>query len=86
MHAAWGELPQGGDNDGMVPTSSQIHGDIIHAATADHLDVIGHLWEPAHQPPHHDWIASGSGFGRRDFESLWHAIARAIVDSSRARA
>ena len=65
----------------MVPTNSQIHGRIIHAATADHLDVIGHLEERDHVPPHHDWIASGSGFGRRHFEAMWRDIASAILDA-----
>ena len=79
LRGAWGSLPTADDNDGMVPTSSQIHGEIIHAATADHLDVIGHLHEPNHDPPHHDWIASGSGFGRRSFEALWTDVAAAIL-------
>ena len=79
---AWGELPRPSDNDGMVPTNSQIHGDIIHAATADHLDVIGHLEEPRHIPPHHDWIASGSGFDRPRFEAMWRDVAAAILDAS----
>jgi triacylglycerol lipase len=79
MHAAWGESASKLDNDGMVPTVSQVHGTILHAATADHLDVIGHLHEPDHQPPHHDWIASGSGFGRERFEVLWRAVAATIL-------
>lgn len=80
MRAAWGELPKVDDNDGMVPTASQVHGRILHAATADHLDVIGHLHDPLHVPPHHDWIASGSGFGRRRFEALWKDVAAAICE------
>lgn len=79
MRAAWGELPSVDDNDGMVPTASQVHGRIVHATTADHLDVIGHLHDPHHAPAHHDWIASGSGFGRRRFESLWRDVTDAIV-------
>ena len=75
MRAAWGEVPKINDNDGMVPTASQVHGRILHAATADHLDVIGHLQDP---PRHHDWIASGSGFGRRRFEALWMDVLAAI--------
>ena len=51
MRAAWGEIATVEDNDGMVPTRSQIHGRIVHAATADHLDVIGHLEEREHLPP-----------------------------------
>jgi triacylglycerol lipase len=80
MRAAWGELPKVDDNDGMVPTTSQVHGRILHAATADHLDVIGHLYDPQHVGVHHDLIASGSGFGRRRFEALWRDVATAICE------
>lgn len=79
MRASWGAVASRRDNDGMVPTISQVHGTIVHAATADHLDVIGHLHEPVHQPPHHDWISSGSGFGRRRFETLWRDVVSAIL-------
>lgn len=82
MRAAWGEVASPLDNDGMVPTNSQLHGELIHAATADHLDVIGHLHEPEHDPPHHDWIASGSNFGRRQFDAMWGAVAEWITEHS----
>jgi triacylglycerol lipase len=81
MRAAWGELPKVDDNDGMVPTASQVHGRILHAATADHLDVIGHLHDPKYVAQHHDLIASGSGFGRRRFEALWKDVAAAICEA-----
>ncbi|NVB36246.1 hypothetical protein G6O69_00280 [Pseudenhygromyxa sp. WMMC2535] len=79
MRATWGEVARAEDTDGMVPTRSQLHGELLHAATADHLDVIGHLHEPEHNPPHFDWIASGSGFSREDFEALWGAVAARII-------
>lgn len=78
MRAAWGEVPSIKDNDGLVPAASQVHGRILHAATADHLDVIGHLHDPEHVGQHHDLIASGSGFGRKRFEALWRDVASAI--------
>jgi len=81
MRETWGEIATVFDNDGMVPTHSQIHGRIVHAATADHLDVIGHLEERDHLPPHHDWIASSSGFGRLHFEAMWRDVASAILDA-----
>jgi triacylglycerol lipase len=81
MLAAWGELASERDNDGMVPTISQVHGRIVHAATADHLDVIGHLNDPQHDPPHHDWISSGSCFGRVAFETMWHDVVDALCES-----
>ncbi|EDM74404.1 hypothetical protein PPSIR1_17110 [Plesiocystis pacifica SIR-1] len=79
MRAAWGEVARSEDSDGMVPTRSQIHGELIHAATADHLDVIGHFHAPEHEPPHHDWIASTSRFGRAEFVALWEAVAHRIL-------
>jgi hypothetical protein len=45
------------------------------AVWADHLDVIGHFHHPRHVPPHFDWLASGSGFTRPQFELLWKKIA-----------
>jgi triacylglycerol esterase/lipase EstA (alpha/beta hydrolase family) len=62
-------------NDGMVPTLSQVRGDVVHAALADHLDVIGHFHLPTHVPPHFDWLASGCGFDRPQFERCWDDVA-----------
>jgi hypothetical protein len=67
------------DNDGIVPVCSQIWGEIIHVAQADHFDVIGHFADPKHNPPHYDWLASNSGFDRTRFEQLWDAVTRFIV-------
>jgi hypothetical protein len=74
LAAGFGGLPDAGDSDGVVPTLSQVHGEEIAPAWADHLDVIGHFPEERHVPPHHDWIASGSRFDRRGFERLWDAV------------
>jgi pimeloyl-ACP methyl ester carboxylesterase len=72
--AAGGELRPDA-NDGMVPTISQAWGDIITVAKADHLDVIGHFMDREHEPPHIDWLSTGSGFNRARFEEVWdHAV------------
>ena len=76
----YGSLPDERCNDGVVPTRSQIHGKIIHAARCDHLDSIGHFAAPTHKPPHYDWMASTSGFDRPQFESLWSSVATFIAD------
>lgn len=76
---AYGHLPDAGDSDGIVPALSQIHGEVIHATWADHLDVVGHFQEPSHDPPHYDWLASGSRFNRQAFEDLWTDVARFIA-------
>jgi hypothetical protein len=61
-------------NDGMVPTASQLWGEVIAGVWADHLDVIGHFDHPTHVPPHFDWLASGTGFTRLQFERLWTKV------------
>lgn len=75
MLRTWGDIPDIRANDGIVPTLSQLHGDVICAVSADHHDVIGHFDDPSCHPPHFDWITSGSGFKRADFEHLWSSVA-----------
>jgi len=69
-------------NDGFVPTLSQVWGEVIRTAWADHHDVIGHFHHPTHVPPHFDWVASGTGFTRAEFESLWRDVAAFIAGSA----
>lgn len=77
-------LPSTRDNDGVVPTNSQLWGDVVHAAEADHLDVIGHFGYEKHDPPHYDWLASGSAFDRAKFEHLWTDVAHFLAHDSPA--
>lgn len=76
LERAYGRVPSVRGNDAMVPTLSQVWGEVVHAAWADHLDVIGHFHAPAHAPLHVDWIRTMSDFGRGEFESMWDAVAR----------
>jgi hypothetical protein len=76
---AFGALPFASDNDGIVPTRSQLHGELIAAVRADHHDVIGHFHAPDLVPPHYDWLATGTGFSREQFEALWKSIVRFIL-------
>jgi triacylglycerol lipase len=69
-------------NDGMVPTLSQLRGELIRAAWADHHDVIGHFHHPTHVPPHFDWVASGSRFTRARFVSLWREVAAFVAGAA----
>lgn len=73
---AYGRVPSVKGNDAMVPTRSQVWGEVVHAAWADHLDVIGHFHAPALAPLHVDWLRTMSGFGRVEFEAMWDAVAR----------
>ncbi len=72
-----------GDGDGIVPTASQRHGRVLYEARGDHLDVIGHFDDLDHQPPHTDWLNTGSNFDRVQFEALWTAVATSIASASR---
>jgi triacylglycerol lipase len=69
-------------NDGIVPTLSMLHGSLIWAGEADHLDVLGHFTDDrdddAREPEalkHRDWITSGARFSRKRFNALLDALA-----------
>ncbi len=79
LRAAYGRVPDVRANDGIVPTLSQLWGDVVAAAWADHHDVIGHFDGPRHVPPHFDWLASGSGFDREQFEAVWREVAAFVA-------
>ncbi len=66
-------------NDGIVPTLSQLHGRLIHAACADHMDVVGHYSRAPEGTG--DWLPSGAEFTPGRFEALWDAVAEAIVEA-----
>lgn len=68
-----------GEGDGIVPAASQRRGKVLFEAKGDHLDVIGHFHDPGHQPPHTDWLNTGSKFDRPQFEQLWTAVAEFIA-------
>ncbi len=86
LRHAYGTLPSLAANDGIVPTRSQLWGDIIHAAQADHLDVIGHFGDPVRVPPHIDWLTTGSGFTQSKFERLWTDVVNYIASPEYADA
>jgi hypothetical protein len=64
-------------NDGVVPTLSQLHGRLLHAACADHLDVVGHYTLAGGRTA--DWLPSGAGFTPDGFAATWDAVASAIA-------
>jgi triacylglycerol lipase len=79
LRSAYGRLPDHRANDGIVPTLSQVWGPVIAAVWADHHDVIGHFHRPTHVPRHFDWVASGTGFDRPQFEALWRKVAEYLA-------
>jgi pimeloyl-ACP methyl ester carboxylesterase len=83
--AAYGEVPELDDNDGMVPTLSQVWGEVIHVANADHLDVVGQYGGSSRKGTHADWLPSASGFDDRAFTDLWQAVASFVTRTSRGQ-
>lgn len=81
--AALGDMPGPEDNDGIVPTLSQFHGQLLRAVRADHHDVIGHFDDAHTDPPHIDWLLTGTGFSRKQFEALWTDVAAFVIDTER---
>jgi len=65
-------------NDGVVPTFSQLHGRLLHAARADHLDLVGHYTLAGGRTA--DWLPSGAGFTTKAFDAAWDAVAAAIAE------
>ena len=76
---AYGAVPGMQDNDAIVPTLSQVHGEVVAALKADHLDVLGHFRAPDATPPHYDWLVSHADFDPVGFARLWHAVADFMV-------
>jgi hypothetical protein len=81
--AAYGEVPERIDNDGMAPTLSQVWGEVLHATDADHLDVMGQYGDHGRTGIHADWLPSGSGFDRGRFTALWRAVAAFVTRNAR---
>jgi len=79
LRRSYGVMPSVAANDGIVPTRSQVWGPVIHAAKADHLDVLGHFRDASTDPPHVDWLVTGSGFDLAGFEALWSDVADFLV-------
>lgn len=44
-----------------MPALCQVWSHVIHAAVGDHLGALGHFRDATHEPPHVDWLVSGSG-------------------------
>ena len=72
-----------GISDGVVPTLSQVHGRLLYAVRADHLDVVGHYTLAGGSSG--NWLPSGAGFTREAFDATWDAVAAAIAKGGQAR-
>lgn len=78
IEEGYGELPDTRANDGIVPTLSQVFGEVIHCADADHLDVVGHYGADSPDRVMADWLPSQDTFGADQFRALWHDVAAFI--------
>lgn len=67
LAAVLGEVPPPDANDGVVPLTSQVWGELIWAGMGDHLDVVGHY--PG-RGGHTDWLASGARFNQHRFDAV----------------
>jgi hypothetical protein len=76
LRRAYGREPDPAASDGIVPTRSQPWGRVLAAVRGDHLDVLGHFGDATADPPHVDWLATGTGFDRRAFAQVWRRVAR----------
>jgi triacylglycerol lipase len=70
LHQALGFTPERTDNDGLVPTWSQLHGELLCAVRADHADILGHLGGDTL-----DVLSSGSGFDAAAHARVWRRVA-----------
>jgi hypothetical protein len=69
-------------NDGLVPTTSMIWGELLWSGTADHLDVLGHF-QGERDSSHTDWMVSGAGFREDDFDEVMDAVAEFQLQRAR---
>lgn len=76
LTAGLGATPGVNDNDGIVPVLSQVWGELLHVARADHFDVIGHFRTKRRERVHYDWLASACRFDHDEFEQTWTTVAR----------
>jgi len=65
-------------NDGVVPLTSQIWGDILWIGKADHLDIVGHF-PGGGTGGHNDWLASGARFSRVRFDVVMDRIVAGMI-------
>lgn len=70
-----------GTSDGLAPLYSQLHGRVLMAVRADHLDVVGQFQDPAGGALR-DWLPSGARFDGATFDRLWDRVAAFLVEGS----
>jgi hypothetical protein len=79
LRAGLGFLPEEHHCDGVVPTRSQLWGELLWCGPGDHLDVVGHFRDDHTPSVHTDWLSSGAVHDRRAFGAAMDAIARFLL-------
>ncbi|MAQ19435.1 MAG: triacylglycerol lipase [Sandaracinus sp.] len=79
LERIYGEVPPVRANDGIVPTRSQVWGEVITGTMGDHLDLVGH-YRTEREGFSSDWLPSSSGFDDEDFDRVWGEVARFIAE------
>ncbi len=69
------------DTDAIVPTLSQVHGDVVSVVEADHLDVLGFFDAPSLRPPHKDWLRAPPAFTPAQFQQLWDRVGAWLLQA-----
>jgi hypothetical protein len=80
-----GMAVDGTTSDGVVPTLSQLHGNLLEAVVADHLDVVGQFRMEGGNP-FSDWLPSASRLDQDAFDRVWDRVAGAIAGEAATRA
>ncbi len=83
LESRLGRVPRREDNDGVVPSLSQVWGEVIDAVEGDHLDIVGH-YGSAGNDAGGDWLPTGSRFDAAAFERTWDRIADFLVEQLEA--
>jgi hypothetical protein len=91
LQRVFGRAPGARANDGVIPLRSQLHGRLVWAGYADHLDILGHF-DGGQRPPgasaedvHVDWLRSGADFDETGFEAMVDAIASGLSAAAQTR-
>lgn len=77
-----GRRPSPRDSDGIVPSCSQLWGELIDAVQADHFDTMGYFSGRAIDPSHVNGMVSGSGFSALRFEQMWRRVTGFLLDEA----
>lgn len=79
LRSIFDDVPTHRANDGIVPTRSQLWGEVIDGCCGDHLDVVGH-YPTEREGSSSDWLPSGSGFTDADFDRVWASVAAFLAE------